>query len=73
MARRLGDPILLDCCCCGGGTRGRQWWNRDDGYGICDGCVQDCVKRGESAEEIERLYGKAGVHHSLNAAPKVET
>lgn len=26
----------LRCPCCGAPSKGRQWWNRDTGYGICN-------------------------------------
>lgn len=55
----------LECCCCGGGTRGRQWWNRDTDYGICERCVQDCRDRGESEQQIRDYYGVRGVHYDL--------
>lgn len=35
----LPPTEYLECCCCGNGTRGRQWWNRDTGYGLCDDCI----------------------------------
>ena len=28
----------LVCCCCGSHTLGRQWWNRDQGFGLCPSC-----------------------------------
>lgn len=62
---KYGRAIHLECCCCGGGTYGRQWWNRDTGYGMCDNCISYVRSRSMSEEEIERNYGKAGIHHSL--------
>lgn len=36
----LHYPIVaLVCCCCGNCTKGRQWHNRDEGYGLCDSCA----------------------------------
>lgn len=52
----------LECACCGSGTRGRQWHNRDTGYGFCVSCFDWLSKRGTSAEEIEKNYGVRGVH-----------
>ena len=54
----------LTCCCCGDGTRGRQWWNRDKGFGICQKCVAYVSKK-ESREEMRESYGIHGIHHSL--------
>jgi hypothetical protein len=53
----------LTCCCCGASTRGRQWWNRDTGFGICPPCVVFVRSRGET--QIEGLYGTAGVHYDV--------
>lgn len=60
----LGRILTLDCCCCGCGARGRQWHNRDDGYGLCPGCIDYCA-RGETIESFERCYGLRGVHFDV--------
>jgi len=52
----------LGCCCCGNATRGRQWWNRDTGYGICFDCIVWIRKDGMSEAEIRDNYGMEGVH-----------
>lgn len=52
------------CSCCGAWTRGRQWPNRDTGYGLCVACIPFC-SRGESAESFKRLYGERGVHFDV--------
>lgn len=53
----------LTCCVCGATTRGRQWWNRDSGFGVCRRCfAQEAAK---DLAEARRLYGEAGVHHSI--------
>lgn len=57
--------IDLTCCCCGNETRGRQWWNRDKGFGLCNKCVDFC-KRGETEESFKQCYGIEGVHYKLN-------
>lgn len=61
-----GEPVTgkletLACCCCGEPTRGRQWHNRDTGYGLCDNCI-DRATRGVSPAEVESCYGKYGIH-----------
>src|SRR6185503_3800288 len=38
-AKRKTRPKRLICSCCGESCIGRQWWNRDTGYGLCDRCV----------------------------------
>lgn len=56
----------LECCVCGAETRGRQWFNRDIGYGICPSCVAFVKSRGETDEEIRSNYGVAGIHYSVD-------
>lgn len=63
--RYLVKPDMgLRCACCGGWTRGRQWHNQDDGFGLCTSCAERISKR-ETPEYMERVYGVAGVHYSL--------
>ena len=58
----------LRCCCCGGETHGKQWWNRDTGYGLCNSCVQLC-HRGVTPEEFRQRYGDQGVHYMIKSPP----
>lgn len=55
----------LKCCCCGRYTRGKQWYNRDNGFGICPECVEYCKQHGESAEIIKSNYGFEGVNYNI--------
>jgi len=55
-----GRIVALTCCCCGQGTRGRQWWNRDTGFGICKSCA-DWQKRDGDEDYFRSLYGEEGV------------
>lgn len=56
----------LTCCCCGSETRGRQWWNRDTGFGVCVPCVDGMLKRHQlSLEDAGNLYGDRGVHYAV--------
>lgn len=57
----------LICSCCGAETRGRQWHNRDTGYGLCTDCIEFCAKRSTPAE-FERCYGRRGVHFDVHGA-----
>lgn len=58
-------PIIeLECCCCGQETIGRQWWNRDTGYGLCTKCAEIISKK-EDAETMESCYGKPGIHYNI--------
>ena len=61
----------LTCCCCGNGTRGRQWWNRDDGYGLCPGCLD--VNHAEDLLVQHDSFGYRGVHFDLDRWPVVES
>jgi len=54
----------LICCCCGETTRGRQWWNRDTGYGLCAACAESIAQH-ETPEEMRSRYGDAGTHYNL--------
>lgn len=68
MATAALKPVRdLGCCCCGNATRGRQWWNRDTGYGICVECIAFIRKHGETEEEIFQNYGEQGIHWGVGA------
>ena len=54
----------LLCSCCGAVTRGRQWYNRDTGHGLCVDCIEQC-QRNETPEQFERCYGVRGVHFDI--------
>ena len=66
----------LRCACCGESVRGRQWSNRDTGYGGCERCADWHRERyGEgSAEEFAAnplqstayaMFGERGVHFAI--------
>ncbi len=54
--------ISLTCACCAGEAIGRQWYNRDTGYGLCSNCV-DFVKSRETPESMKSAYGIEGIHY----------
>jgi hypothetical protein len=59
----------LYCSCCGARTRGRQWHNRDIGYGLCPTCADWIQQRGMTVgEEFTRCYGTRGVHFDVTEA-----
>jgi hypothetical protein len=66
MAQTQGIRTLT-CCCCGELTRGRQWWNRDTGYGVCAKCVAWVRLKGESEVDIRSNYGEEGIHWGVEA------
>ena len=47
----------LICACCNARTIGKQWWNRDEGFGVCPRCAYN-----EDQEQVQRMYGKRGEH-----------
>ncbi len=58
-------PIkTLTCCCCGEQTIGRQWWNRDTGFGLCESCAER-ISKNEDQETMKSCYGEKGVHYAL--------
>jgi hypothetical protein len=59
------NPIRhLTCACCGAETKGRQWHNRDKGYGVCSDCIET-MKRRETPEHLLECYGYEGVHYNV--------
>ena len=43
--------VSLECSSCGGDAgRFQQFWNQDDGYGMCPRCIDEIVARGLPAE-----------------------
>jgi hypothetical protein len=62
------DTRYLTCSCCGEGTRGRQWHNRDTGYGLCPSCAVRLaalphIGHEDTAAYMRDCYGIAGVHY----------
>jgi hypothetical protein len=58
-------PEALVCSCCGRPMRGRQWWNRDTGWGLCRKCIplnKDAdIPHGEQCTS----FGIRGFHFDL--------
>ena len=60
------SPIQsLTCCCCGESTKGRQWHNRDRGYGLCPACAVEIKGRGETDWFMASMYGIEGTHYNV--------
>ena len=66
MTTTIDIPALttMCCCCCSGVTAGRQWWNRDDGYGFCERCAMEIIPNVQDAE-LTRDYGVRGYHFDV--------
>lgn len=58
-------PKRLTCCCCGESTIGRQWWNRDKGFGLCQKCVKWMKEQGTTDEEIRSMAGVDGINFNI--------
>ena len=58
----MAKQATLSCACCGSSCKGKQWYNRDRGYGLCARCYHWMKGRGVSEEEIHQDYGVAGLH-----------
>lgn len=60
--------VFLECCVCGNETRGRQWSNRDTGYGVCERCAAEeleTISTDKDMKNFVRMYGYTGLHHAL--------
>ena len=57
--------MTLTCCCCNQATKGKQWFNRDKGYGLCKKCW-DWIAETQSGEEMRSSYGIKGIHCGIN-------
>jgi hypothetical protein len=57
-------PVIdLICACCYGYTRGRQWYNRDTGYGLCPNCVDWLKGKNYPAASLKSDYGIENYHY----------
>lgn len=54
----------LTCCCCGELALGRQWWNRDKGFGLCVRCAER-ISKVEDDETMKNCYGVKGTHYQI--------
>ena len=58
----MSDTIVnLTCACCGRETKGRQFHNRDTGYGLCESCY-DYIAKKDGVAYVQYNYGIQGVH-----------
>lgn len=68
----MKPPQTLICCSCGCETLGRQWYNRDKGFGICTDCAKSqgaflADQYGSQAgiQLMKEGYGLDGVHYTM--------
>lgn len=57
----ISQPEELFCSCCGACTTGRQYWNRDEGYGLCKTCMKSVLPK-LGFKDFTRNYGTIGFH-----------
>ena len=58
--------VTLVCCCCGQLTEGRQWWNRDTGFGHCNACTERYDKDTKDGEKND-CFGFKGEHYYIKS------
>lgn len=68
---RLTAPRTLTCCCCSNPTLGRQWSNRDTGYGLCERCALWLTDR-ETPAHMQSYYGQRGIHYDLGYPDRLD-
>lgn len=62
------------CACCGGYAGVFvQWWNQDDGFGICARCTVWLRKRGHDEDYLNKTYGVAGCHRPITLSTTSKT
>jgi hypothetical protein len=69
MDQKLSKIVTLTCCCCGESTRGRQWHNRDTGFGLCPACA-DWIAKSTTPEDMRSCYGERGIHYDIKENEK---
>lgn len=66
-------PTNLTCACCGQSAGlWHQFFNQDDGFGICQACVDWIVERGDG-DLIAEAYGVASIHRPAATVRPPET
>ena len=58
----------LTCAVCGSYTKGRQWHNRDTGYGVCTDCITWIKSRNHydsTPDQIKSCYGIDGINYNI--------
>lgn len=55
--------VYMICASCGDATRGRQWWNRDKGFGLCLKCIK--LNQAEAYHVEHSAWGIRGFHFDV--------
>lgn len=63
-ARKEIPTRQLICNCCGAYCRGRQWHNRDTGFGLCLSCG-DMQEKKYGIEEVKSWSGIRGYNWGI--------
>lgn len=63
-------PRRMICACCNAGCMGRQWWNRDTGFGLCPDCAK-LIEEKEGPDELRSGYGVRGTHFDVGPLPEL--
>jgi hypothetical protein len=63
-SKDYGPTKRLRCASCGEDTWGRQWYNRDTGFGLCSACAK-WIGAKETPEYMRSCYGIEGIHYNV--------
>jgi hypothetical protein len=58
----IAPIITLTCCCCTSDCKGRQWYNRDQDFGLCPTCAKWIATR-ETPEQMLSNYGQPNINY----------
>ena len=61
---RTAPIVRLICSCCTEQTTGRQWYNRDKGFGLCPSCAERIALRQTPAQMLQN-YGHPNVNYFI--------
>lgn len=55
--------VHLNCACCGKyAGKHKQYFNQDNGYGICSQCAEELTEK-YGAEYVREMYGVKGLNY----------
>jgi hypothetical protein len=59
--------VNLRCAICGRNAPGRQWWNQDDGFGLCPNCGVSLIEK-EGFPSVQKGYGFREYHWDVKGS-----